>query len=216
MSFEAEEVARTDCFLCRPAGKLLANVGQQFLTMAGLGPLTDCYAIVATLSHESKGQEAPPSLTRDLANYASSVQQILAHKFGSCVLTEHGKLPLCNAGGSHCFHPHFLLFPGVADPLNRFSEYFGFPGEKFGTLFEALSFAATLSNYLLVSARSNDYTVFQADQGLPRQFARLIIAEHLDTPDLASWQTFPNADWSIRNAELLRAVLREAVQKGAL
>lgn len=204
MSFEREEVDRKDCFLCHPAGKLLAHVGRNYFTMAGLGPFTDGYAVVATLSHGTIEQAVPPSLTQDLAEYAMAIQERLTTHYGSCILTEHGKMPICNASGSHCYHPHFLLFPGVSDPTKKVRDYFGCPGEQFQTLHQALSFASTIENYLLVSASTIEYLVFPVENGLPRQFARLIVAEDLALPDLASWQTYPDAAWAIKNAEYLR------------
>lgn len=206
MGLEQEEVARTDCFLCRPAGKLLVDVGLEYFTMAGLGPLSDGYAIVATMTHPDE-EDNPPDPSPELAEYAASVHEALVGHFGSCVMTEHGRMPMCQTIGSHCFHQHFLFFPGVPDPLKSFRKYFEFEGISFDTLSDALTFASTLSsNYLLVSANCNQYWIFPAADGLPRQFSRVIIAEHVGSPDLASWQTYPNAEWSIKNAEVLRKI----------
>ncbi|OGS78586.1 MAG: hypothetical protein A2Z94_06385 [Gallionellales bacterium GWA2_55_18] len=209
--FEQVESQRTDCFLCRPAAQLVAHVDSEQYTMAGLGPLADGYAIIATNTHSSDKEENTQLLSESFAKYSESVQAILATQFGSCVLTEHGKMPLCLPDAqseTHCFHKHLLLFPGVPDPCAEFYDYFDAEGEHFVSLFEALKFAAKLPRYLLVSSRVGEYLIF-ATQDLPRQFARVIVAELLDQPDLASWRTHPNGDWALQNATFLRQLLAD-------
>lgn len=211
MNFEQAESQRVDCFLCRPAEQLLAHVGSGYYTMAGLGPLSDGYAIIARDIHGAIDEQIDSFQFEEFAKYAERIQSVLSAQFGTCVLTEHGKMPLCQPNGmanSHCYHTHFLLFPGVPDPLHEFSDYFGVDGERFESLFDALKVAAKYPNYLLVSARTGEYFVFSADHGLPRQFARVVVAETLDNPDLASWRTYPNGEWALRNALLLRKLLQ--------
>lgn len=205
-----DESRREDCFLCRPSAQLLAHIGEECFTMAGLGPLSDGYALIAEFRHGLSGPHEDPKAAGRLARYTESVQKILAVHYGSCVLAEHGKMPICHPNwpqGSHCFHRHFLLIPGAPDPLPELSNYFTANGERFTSLFEALSYAATFPNYLLGSSQPGEYTIFPAGEGLPRQFARGVVAESLGQPDLASWRTYPNAEWTARNAVVLRRLL---------
>lgn len=209
-SFTCDESLRDDCFLCRPSAQLLAHVGEECYTMAGLGPLCDGYAIIATYSHGSIEHPHSPNLMDKLAEYAECVQRVLSDEFGSCVLAEHGKMPICKPNrqsDTHCFHPHFLLFPGASNPLKDFREYFRSQGNCFRSLAEALRYAASLPNYLLASSKSSEYVVFQTADGLPRQFARAIVADALGKGHLASWQTHPNQEWAARNAANLRRFL---------
>lgn len=212
IGFAFDECRRQDCFLCRPASHLLAHIGDGCYTLAGVGPLSDGYAVVATDQHGPlEGAYGSALLTR-WGQYSEWVQRALEAKFGTCVLAEHGKMSICNPNrpaGSHCFHPHFLLFPGAPDPLQEFRDHFRFNGEFFSTLPNALHRAFGLSNYLLVSPRPGEYFVFPAPGGLPRQFARAIIADSLGVPDLASWQSHPGGDWAMRNAEILRRLLNK-------
>lgn len=208
--FADKESRREDCFLCCPSAPLLAHVGEECYTMAGLGPLSDGYALIATYQHGPIENLHYETQLRTLAEYSEKVQKILAVEFGSCVLAEHGKMSVCNPNrpaGSHCFHPHFLLFPGAPDPLPEFNDYFCSQGNHFESLSEALHWAIALPNYLLSSSRPGEYVVFPAPDGLPRQFARGIVADALGHPDLASWQTYPNGEWAIRNAARLRLLL---------
>lgn len=208
--FARDESSREDCFLCRPSAQLLAHVGGECYTMAGLGPVCDCYALVATYQHGRIQTPDNPVLLKTIAEYCEISQRILSEKFGSCVLAEHGKIPVCNPNrpaGSHCFHPHFLLFPGAPDPLPEFEDYFSSKGDRFKSLTEAVRHAARLPSYLLGSSRPGQYTVFPIENGLPRQFARLVVADSLGLPELASWLTHPNGEWATRNAEVLRKLL---------
>ena len=208
--YEHDESHREDCFLCHPSAQLLAYAGKECYTMAGLGPPCDCYALIATYQHGPIPAPGDPAQLETIAEYAEITQRILSENFGSCVLAEHGKMPVCNPNrpiGSHCFHPHFLLFPGAPDPLPEFEDYFSSKGDRFETLRDALRHAVTLPGYLLGSSRPGQYTIFPTENGLPRQFARMVVADSLGHPDLASWQAHPNGEWAIRNAEVLRRLL---------
>lgn len=210
-TFELVESQRTDCFLCHPAEQLVCHVGENLYTMAGLGPLVDGYAIIAAKMHSSDNGEDDPLLFESLAQYSESVQSILAAEFGTCILTEHGKMPLCipcDQAGSHCFHKHFLLFPGAPDPQAEFCDYLDSEGKRFESLLEALRFAAELPSYLLVSSRAGEYYVFTS-QHLPQQFARGIIADLLNQPGLASWRAYPNGTLALQNAVFLRQLLAD-------
>ena len=207
---ESEESQREDCFLCRPSAQLLAHIGKECYMMAGLGPLCDCYALVATYQHGPMLAPDNPMALGTIAEYSEITQRILGDTFGSCVLAEHGKMPVCNPNrptGSHCFHPHFLFFPGVPDPLPEFEDYFQSKGSRFKSLTDALLHAATLPSYFLGSSQPGQYSVFTTENCLPRQFARMVIADSVGHPDLASWQTHPNVEWTTRNAKELRRLL---------
>lgn len=213
--FALDESRRDDCFLCRPASRLLAHVGDACYTLAGLGPLSDGYAVVATDHHGLLEGPHDSALLTSWGQYSEWVQRALEAEFGTCVLSEHGKMSICNPNrpaNSHCYHPHFLLFPGAPDPLPVFRDHFPCEGEFFSSLTDALRHASVLSNYLLGSPRPGEYFVFPAPDGLPRQFARAIIADSLGVPDLASWQSRPCGDWAMRNAEVLRRILNRQDQ----
>ncbi len=210
IAFALEESRRDDCFLCRPASHLLAHVGESCYTVAGLGPLCNGYAVVATDLHGPFEDSPGSAHLASWGRYSEWVQRALEAQFGTCVLAEHGKMSICNPNrrpGSHCFHPHFLLFPGVPDPLPEFRDHFRCEGEFFSTLPDALISASRLPSYLLGSPGPGEYFVFATPDGLPRQFARAIIADSLGMPDLASWHTHPGGEWAMRNAAVLRKLL---------
>lgn len=209
--FEEYEIARNDCFLCRPASRLLIDIEKDFFAIAGLGPITKGYTIVATTQHIQKLDSEERIV--EFARYVSKVRELLIGKFGSCLLTEHGHSPLCTLSEGnqniHCFHPHVLLFPTASSVLEATNNYFDSNGHVFETLDDALRFGAKLSQYLLVSENIDTFVIFPAENGLPRQFARALVAEAHGSIDLASWRAYPFAAAAEENAKQVRELKAE-------
>ncbi len=206
--FGTTELERADCFLCRPAVRFLADVGSDSFTMAGIGPLTSCYAIVATIEHLDQLKDA--SAIERFAEYVDQIRLILVKAFGTCALTEHGHTPLCtlaNAQTVHCYHPHILLFPGVQGIQTGADQYFSTQGNTFNSLAEALKFARDLDQYLLVSDAPTSFSVYPAEAGLPRQFARALVAEQVGSIERASWRDFPGLEEAEKNAAILKTII---------
>ncbi|CAJ0693299.1 hypothetical protein [Ralstonia wenshanensis] len=207
--FVTAELERTDCFLCRPAARLLADIDNDFFTMAGLGPLSPCYAIIATIRHLD--QLGDVSAIDNFSHYVERIRHTLTERFGSCRLTEHGHSPLCTLANSqtvHCFHPHVLLFPGAPAIQTSANQHFLSGGVVFDSLAEALKYGRDLDQYLLVSDTPTSFSVYSAAGGLPRQFARALIAEQIGDIERASWRDFPGIATAEENAEFLRALIR--------
>lgn len=208
--FTAEEINRTDCFLCRPASKLLIDSSEEYFTVAGLGPLVNGYAIVATKDHLDNIGRSSSALVRGFSDYVSSIRKALSIEFGGCLLTEHGNMPICNidTGHSvHCFHPHVLLFPGNHHVRTEADQFFGDKQASFASLAEAFEHGAKLEQYLLVSETEDQFLVYRPQDGMPRQYARALVADSLGNPDHASWRDFPNLNESIENAKRVRQAL---------
>ncbi len=91
---------------------------------------------------------------------------------------------------SECFHPHFLLFPGAHDIVPACTDYFG-TFEQVSDLSDVVKLADA-RQYLLVSPAAGKYLVFFPAAGLPRQFARGLVAEAHDVLERASWKDAPN------------------------
>lgn len=205
----AQEPARWDCFLCRPSATLLGDVGQAGYVIAGLGPLSNGYAVVATHAHLRGLAEADAKQRVAYAEYAAGIAGELAEAYGSCFVVEHGNMAVCGIseeGRAHCFHPHFLMIPGTAANIEPFLEYFG-TSESFGTLAEAVSYAADLGQYVLAGQAVGPFHVFLPRGDLPRQFARALVAEQIGVEHLASWRDVPDLPKTVANAEALRKAL---------
>jgi len=205
----AQEPARKDCFLCRPSANLLGDIGQAGYVVAGLGPLSTGYAVIATHAHLRGLAEADAAQRVAYAEYAAGIANELAAAYDSCFVVEHGNMAVCGIseeGRAHCFHPHFLVIPGTAANVEPFLEYFG-TSESFDTLADAVSYAADLGQYVLAGQAAGPFHVFFPRGDLPRQFARALVAEQIGVEHLASWRDVPDLPKTVANAEALRKAL---------
>lgn len=213
--FCQEETNRRDCFLCRPSARLLIDCSRDHFTVAGLGPLVDGYVLVATKDHvERLGRSVEHA--SGFADYVQSIRALLAAECGGCLLTEHGNMPVCgieSEHSAHCFHPHVLLFPGRHHIRAEAERYFGGRVMEFTSLASAFEHGAQLQQYLLVSEADADFAVYEPVDGLPRQFARALVAESLATPERASWRDFPGIDLALENAARVRRLLDQVAKK---
>lgn len=204
-----QECHREDCFLCRPNAALLTNVGDAGYTVAGLGPLADGYAVVATHDHLRGLAEADTELRSAYSSYAQRVADRLSRHYGGCLVVEHGNMAVCGVseeGRAHCFHPHFLMIPTPNADFGPFLDYFS-TSTVFSNLELAVGFGADRGQYVLVGASQGPFHVFLPDGEVPRQFARALVAEQLNVSHLASWKAVPDLYSTRRNAQVLRKVL---------
>src|SRR5438270_12911388 len=108
------EMPVAGCFLCEPDPDLIFAESGSARALCGLGPISDGYSLVATRGHISSAADALPALGKGFLDFTASVRNALVDRFGSCLLSEHGRVPLCAqdvAADRHCYHAHFLLFP---------------------------------------------------------------------------------------------------------
>jgi hypothetical protein len=196
--------------LCSPDPELVyAEVAEAF-ALAGLGPITEGYSVVATRQHIASAADAI-QVTSGLVEFAESVRSELAKRAGSCLLTEHGRLPVCvdisGTSDSHCYHAHFLLFPGAPDITPLAASYFR-TAEQSNGVQSALELAAPYSDYLLVSPNAHSATVMTRPGRIIRQFARVLVADSLGRANQANWRKHPNKESAIETAASLRKVFR--------
>lgn len=202
----------SDCFLCSPDEALVYARTEAGTALCGLGPIVKDYSVVGTSPHIRSAADALTSGIPMFFSFAEEIRAFLIAQHGSCLVTEHGRVPVC-AGSprvheSHCLHAHFLLFPGgpdVVDEVTKQCELFS----TANSLTDALVLASDLPNYFLISPDPRDYRVFRSWGRLPRQFARHIVASKLGFPELADWQL--HAGYS--SAKQTAVTLRESFQK---
>ena len=207
-----EEASRHDCFLCRPSARLLVDCSGEHYAVAGLGPLTDGYMLVATKAHVERLGRSIESAS-SFADYVQSIRAVLASEWGGCLLTEHGNMPVCGIESDHsvhCFHPHVLLFPGQHSIRAEAERYFERRGTEFTTLASAFERGAQLQQYLLISETDQNFSLYEPVDGLPRQFARALVAESLGAVERASWRDFPDINSTIKNVGRVRRLLDRA------
>lgn len=196
-----------ECFLCNPRQDLVyASVDNAF-ALCGLGPLGPAYSVIATKAHVRSAADAC-SRSPGFLDFVNKVRFTLHGSYGSSVLTEHGRVAVCigpsGAPDPHCFHAHYLLFPGVPDIEEAAKRHFA--NHRFAsTLADAMGIAAAMpEEYFLVSGSTNSFQVMTRPGKLVRQFARWLIADALRIPEKANWHKFPDEQAAISTAQQLR------------
>lgn len=176
--------------------------------MVGLGPLVENYSIIGTRKHVRSMADLNKDLLYDLDEYLSQIRNKISPREKECLITEHGKVPVCDkdstGADTHCFHAHFLVFPGIGN-LTSSAEP-NFKGKRtFDSLHEALSYANNLENYFLISPEPNSFTIFGGWKKEIRQFARVLVAQELKEDRGADWKEFPQYERASLMASNLRS-----------
>lgn len=197
-----------NCFLCRPGEHLVYAQDENCIALCGLGPIVPGYSVVGTKAHLASAADAIETVP-SLIKFAEDVRSALAAKYDTCLVTEHGRVPVCtDAFGNsdpHCYHAHFLLFPGVPDLSNGAAPYFAATQEAF-CMKDALKIGLGLKEYFLLSPNSGSFYVMSRPTRLVRQFARLLVADSVSTPELADWRNHPREDAAAATALELRCL----------
>jgi diadenosine tetraphosphate (Ap4A) HIT family hydrolase len=196
------------CFLCEPSTELVFLESQNFYALAGLGPVVDGYSVIAAKAHSMSMADIPPALSADRDAFLADVRTRLVGQYGSCLITEHGRMAVCAAGehDHHCFHAHFLAFPGTEDVSDLASSYFANSAE-FSTLEAAFAEAVLHPEYLLISPNPNRFYILSTPLNAPRQLARHLVSWKSGNPHLADWKTWPQRERAILIAQTLRATV---------
>ena len=202
----------TNCFLCSPDEALVYSRTAVGTALCGLGPIVKNYSVVGTSLHVRSAADALMSGTDAFLSFAEEIRAFLITQHGSCLLTEHGRVPVCatvlGEHESHCFHAHFLLFPSGPDVMGQVAKRC----ELFSTansLTNALSSVGDLPEYFLISPSPQNHRVFRSMGRLPRQFARHLVATELGFPELADWRSHAGCSNAKQAAVALRESLRE-------
>lgn len=196
-----------ECFLCRPSDELVYARSLDSYALCGLGPIVPAYSVVASMNHIGSASDALKEAP-GLLSFAHNIRSTLTERFGSCVMTEHGRVPVCvDISGMtdvHCYHAHFLLFPAAPPVEDRAAHYFAKIFSA-STLLEALSVAAEFEDYFLVSDSGHSYKVMTRPTKVIRQFSRLLISDALGCPERANWRKFPERERASASAQELRS-----------
>jgi hypothetical protein len=147
-----------------------------------------------------------PDLRTERDSFLATIRTRLSAMYGKCLVTEHGRMAVCadDEHDHHCFHAHFLVFPGTEDVSALAGSYFGKTAE-FATLETALASAAQHPEYLLTSPDPSRLAVHSTPLNVPRQLARFLVAWKNGDPHLADWKAWPQRQRAISIANALRA-----------
>ena len=201
------------CFLCSPDPALVYASDGSGIALCGLGPLVAGYSLVATRKHVRSAADARLGDAPDFLSFALGIRRKLSARFGSCLMTEHGRVPACidvsGATDPHCYHAHFLLFPTAPPVEDQALQHFA-KAEEAPTLDDAMRFAAQHQEYFFLSPSADRFLVLTRPGKLVRQFARFLAADALGAGDLANWRRFPSFDEAANQAvELKRLAISE-------
>jgi diadenosine tetraphosphate (Ap4A) HIT family hydrolase len=195
------------CFLCSPDPALVYASDGSGIALCGLGPLVTGYSLVATRKHVRSAADAMLGEAPDFLSFAVGIRRKLSARFGSCLMTEHGRVHTCiDVSGTtdpHCYHAHFLLFPAAPRIEDQALEHFA-KAEEAPTLIDAMRFAAQHEEYFFFSPSPDRFLVLTRPGKLVRQFARFLVADALDASDLANWRRFPSFDEAANQAAELK------------
>jgi hypothetical protein len=196
------------CFLCDPDPELIySSEAASGLALCGLGPLLEGYSVVATRKHARSSSDAAVKDEPQFLDFAKTVRSRLSDRFGSCLLTEHGRVPLCidytGASEPHCYHAHFLLFPAARDVEAHARSFFA-KTEIFTSLEAALGHARESGEYYLFSSEPTRFLIMTRPGRIIRQFSRYLVAESLGRSELANWRRYPARSDAISTACNLR------------
>ena len=150
----------------------------------------------------------PKSNLDSFVQYVGYIRNGLSEMYGSCLLTKHGRQPLCSIDDmnlAHCYHPHFLLFPNAPAIAKGASECFK-TVEKFTDFMSAMNFATTLEGYFFVSQSEKEYMVMSPTGAMPRQFARVLVSMVVNKSEMAGWRDCPQYESAVMNAKSNKVV----------
>jgi len=193
------------CFLCALPVDLVIFKDKNFVWLAGLGPLVDGYSLLAVRQHIRSMADIPTELVSERDALVGRVHQTLSERYGRCLITEHGRMVVCNDGDvdPHCYHGHFLLFPGVHDISSAAESYFG-RCSHFDSLSAAMAHAATCDEYVLISPNPEQFNVFSVPLNIPRQFTRVLVAASIGKLTQAHWMDYPERERALAIASDLK------------
>ena len=197
------------CFLCSPDPELVYFVDDIGFALCGLGPIVDGYSVVGTTQHVRSAEEAAEGgLAPGFLTFASDVRNRLISEYGSCLLTEHGRMPVCGTetgdADTHCYHAHFLMFPRVKSVDAEARTHFEQIVER-STLKDALRTASSSENYFLLSPAPDRFLVMTQPRREVRQFARFLVARSMGHPEDACWRRKPERSKAVSMARRLRS-----------
>lgn len=200
------------CFLCGPDPELVYSCDETGVAICGLGPIVEGYSVVATRLHVRSMADAATGESPALLDYVARIRQLLTDRYGSCLATEHGRVPVCartsNPADPHCYHAHFLMLPGSPTVEQTARAYFARAFEA-ATLQEALTIARLHDEYFLLSPDPSYYVILTHPGRIFRQFSRWLVANALDQPQLADWRRAPMREKAAATATDLRQILAD-------
>jgi hypothetical protein len=164
--------------------------------MLGWGAVVEGYSLIATKQHIPSMFDVPDKLVPELNDFTTSIRTRLGRAYGPSVITEHGRIGLCELLSNHephCFHAHRLVFPVEVDLSTVFLDA-RLQGRTHQNFNAARMASTELNEYLYYERPDGVCAVANAQGCSQRQFFREAIASRLGWPELKSWRLYPRID----------------------
>lgn len=176
-------------------------ISEQFLAIAGLGPLAEGYTLLLPKEHCCSLAHLPRAQYDELEKVSLQLRRTLTRLYCPPIIFEHGPMPhrkdggiVCEGGGS-CMdhaHLHFLPWPGNTDRLASMLRK-RHPWQKISHLSELEAFAAKDMPYIFLETSPRQRWVFEAPS-VPSQYMRRLLAEALGEPEQWNWHFYPGVE----------------------
>jgi diadenosine tetraphosphate (Ap4A) HIT family hydrolase len=189
-------MVRPECFLCDPDGSLVYAHSHSFFAMLGWGAVVEGYSLIATKEHIPSMFDIRDELVPELNDFTAAIRTRLARLYGPSVITEHGRIGLCELMSNHephCFHAHRLVFPVDVDLSSVFVDA-RLRGRTHQNFDAARRASRELNEYLYYERPDGVCAVADAQGCTQRQFFREAVASRLGRPELKSWRLHPRLD----------------------
>lgn len=201
------------CFICNPDPRLIYAEHIGFFVMLGIGPIVEGYSLIATRAHIPSMLDLSAEEAENLNEFTQTVRERLRPHYGPIIITEHGRVPICeylDSSGheAHCFHAHRLVFPISMDLTDQLKDY-GLAVQEFRSFIEAWQTSAwKVGEYLYYERPDGSCLVAATPSRLPRQFFRYHVASIVGRPEFESWRKFPRLE--VVDAAMCRLGIRGA------
>jgi cytidylate kinase len=184
-----------ECFLCEPEPWRVIYLGQHVQLLAGAGPLSDGYVILAPRDHVGTSAELLNGALKEFLLCSLLTIQALQYHFGTGYTSyEHARIGSCNTlatsgqHGAYCHHAHRVFIPlrsvvkDVVGSSFDTSVPLAEPGDIVGLRDKPYVF------YESVDTRGHVCRVaYTGDHGLPSQYMRRLLVQELGLPIPWRW-----------------------------
>jgi hypothetical protein len=189
-------VVGPDCFLCAPDRSLVYAHSSSFFAMLGWGPIVEGFTLVAARDHVPSMFDVSGDLVEELNRFSRAVRLRLTPLYGPSIVTEHGRIAVCDFLDSHephCFHAHRLVFPLQVDLQDALMAA-GLAFKHYRSFTAARAESQEVGAYLYYERPDESCVVADVRGGVRRQFFRNAVASSIGRPELMNWRIHSRLD----------------------
>jgi diadenosine tetraphosphate (Ap4A) HIT family hydrolase len=183
---------KQNCMFCQPASakKILIETNNFFVTFDD-SPLIEGHLLIHSKEHLGCSAEIPDESIEEFVNLKLFIQKLIKKIYGQCVFYEHGRAGHCSisTGEILCEHFHMHALPLKTDVSKIVAQKFD--QIKVKDLQQIVELYEQFDQYLYFETKEFKYFYIVADK-IPSHYLRTIIANSINSPNLANWETSSN------------------------